>query len=303
MTDSAMHDLLSGLGAHVRAAVHPILGLRAASDGTRHSVSGDIEFRLDEIAEDAISAFMAPYPEFAVFTEGRGLVSGQSPEFLLVIDPVDGTRPARVGLEMCVVSIACLPWNSAQTLGSVSHACLVEIKTGRIVSASTRGSVRVQGGAASAPSGVRSLDHMAWSFELAGRPSRTVAALLSPIIDRSSLGGGVFVYASTAFSILKVALGEMDAAVDIGGRVLRDLQPSEPFVGLQPYDIAAAKLIAVVAGCTMTDAWGRSLDEWPLLVRGPDPILSCICASHADLHRLLVSAIDAGFAAHLAASP
>ncbi|HRF60653.1 MAG TPA: inositol monophosphatase family protein [Fimbriimonadaceae bacterium] len=297
MTDSAILDLLADVGARVRGAVRPILGLRVDTDGKRHSASGDIEFRLDEVAEDAITDSLGSYPEIAVYTEGRGLVVRDSPKYLLVIDPVDGTRPARVGLEMCVVSIACCPWASAKTLGSVSHACLVEIKSARSVTAVRGGIVLVDGHVAPPPSHVHDLDRMAWSFELAGRPSLSVASLLAPIIDRSSLGGGVFVYASTAFSVLKVALGEMDAAVDIGGRVLRDLRPDRPFVGLQPYDIAAAKLIAEVAGCPFTDAWGRPLDDWPLLAAGPDPILSCLCASNPTLHGRLRHAIDAQFAA------
>ena len=53
------------------------------------------------------------------------------PRAFLVIDPVDGTRPAAAGLESCCVSIAVTPPSEDARLGDVSFGVVHELKTGQ----------------------------------------------------------------------------------------------------------------------------------------------------------------------------
>src|SRR5262249_7029142 len=65
------------------------------------SPGGDAQFDIDGVAERAVLDFLrenATEP-LAVYTEDGSLVElGRNPRYLLVIDPIDGTRPASAGL-------------------------------------------------------------------------------------------------------------------------------------------------------------------------------------------------------------
>src|ERR671930_400002 len=88
---------------------------------------------IDERAESFMERFLAERaPEVAFYSEDRGLVSpGGNPEWVLVVDPIDGTRPAMAGFEAACVSVAAASLaDGAPTLGDVEIGCVVEIKSG-----------------------------------------------------------------------------------------------------------------------------------------------------------------------------
>jgi len=60
-----------------------------------------------------------------------------------------------------------------------------------------------------------------------------------------------------------------------------------------PYDLAAAALVLEEAGGVVTDAYGRSLADCPLLGSGHEFQMSLVAAANATLHAKLVAAIDA----------
>jgi myo-inositol-1(or 4)-monophosphatase len=61
-----------------------------------------------------------------------------------------------------------------------------------------------------------------------------------------------------------------------------------------PYDLAAAVLCLEEAGAVVTDAYGRSLAERPLLGSGEEFQISCIAAANSELHSQIAERIDAG---------
>jgi myo-inositol-1(or 4)-monophosphatase len=61
-----------------------------------------------------------------------------------------------------------------------------------------------------------------------------------------------------------------------------------------PYDLAAAVLCLEEAGAVVTDAYGRSLGERPLLGSSHEFQMSCVTAANAELHAAICSALDAG---------
>ena len=66
------------------------------ADGGRGE-GGDVTFAIDEQAESMMEAFLAERaPEVAFYSEDRGMVNPASsdPEMVLIVDPIDGTRPA-----------------------------------------------------------------------------------------------------------------------------------------------------------------------------------------------------------------
>ncbi len=117
--------------------------------------------------------------------------------------------------------------------------------------------------------------------------------------------GGCFVFSSTAFSLTRLMTGQLAACLDIGNRLLRDFpQGRERFlalglgrpIGLFPYDIAAALLIAEEAGAVVTDAYGKPLGGTRLLDTGEANLQSILGASNPALHGKLLAALDAGVA-------
>lgn len=293
------------LAYSVRIAVRPYLGRSEAKDAAGKTDSGDVEFVIDEIAETAIESFIRKNAlNIAYYSEGRGLVEFGSPEYILIIDPIDGTRPAMTGLEGGVVSIAAAPYSSDACMKDVSHGCILELKTDRIYTAERGGMVRIMEGERELPvrtTKITNLDNISWSYELAGRPMRLLTQVLAPLIDRSSIRGGVFVISSTAFSLTRMVSGQFDAVVDVANRILREYPEFRPeFVraglgttfGLFPYDFAAALLIAETAGCKVTDAYGNSLGDTSLLSTSEENISSLVGASNPVLHEKLMEEID-----------
>lgn len=298
-------ETLIQLAYAIRATVKPHIGLQTSRLVKGKSVSGDEAFEIDKIAEQAIEDFIRQHElQIAYYSEDRGLVKFGKPEHVLIIDPIDGTRPAMAGFESCVVSIALAPYSDEIRLSNVIFGCILEIKNDRLFTATRNGVVSIRKGNRELPlilSKNDELDKMAWTFELAGRPVELVTDILAPLINKSSLRGGVFVFSSTAYSLTRLLTGQLNAVVDVGNRILRDFPESRSrflqagmgtVMGLFPYDIAAAVLIAETAGCTVTDAYGNKLDNTLLLDASESNIRSCIAASNPQLHERILSAIE-----------
>ena len=121
----------------LRESVLPLLGSHAgrAHEVTADASGGDVTFAIDSEAERTLEAFLAERaPDVASYSEDRGLVEPSSGEAttVLVVDPIDGTRPAMAGLESCCVSVAAAPLRDGVRMGDVSVGCVVEIKSGAL---------------------------------------------------------------------------------------------------------------------------------------------------------------------------
>src|SRR5262245_61591362 len=157
----------------LREEVLPHLGAHAGRAHSGSAEGGDVTFDIDERAEARMEAFLAERgPELAFFSEDRGLVSpaGDRAEWVLGVDPIDGTRPALAGLESCCVSIAAARLDGEPTMGDVELGCVMELKGGaRFVAETGRGLE---------PAGTlsenRSLERMFWSYGFRGRPARAL---------------------------------------------------------------------------------------------------------------------------------
>jgi fructose-1,6-bisphosphatase/inositol monophosphatase family enzyme len=61
-----------------------------------------------------------------------------------------------------------------------------------------------------------------------------------------------------------------------------------------PYDLAAATICLLEGGAIVTDAYGGSLAERPLLGSSHDFQMSCVAAANAELHAAICAELDAG---------
>jgi len=297
-----MREYLVALSDHVLAR----LGGRAPSAAPAGvSPGGDAQFEVDDVAEGAVREFVeARGRPLAVYSEAHGLWTfGDDPDRLLVVDPIDGTRPFAAGFEMATFSVAAAPLTDSTRIADVDYALVRELATGALLYADRTSDGLVADGYGRPVPALRPTTdtrRMFWSFEFNGHPAELMTASYGHLIDRSANTGGVFLFNSASYSITRIVTGQLDAYVDIGNRLLADrpeLRPEFERVGngailhLFPYDIAASVLIAERGGVVITDAYGRPLGDTELLSIEPANQQSCVAASTPELHAKLLEEI------------
>jgi myo-inositol-1(or 4)-monophosphatase len=301
-----MAQLASELALALRDEVLPMLGRHEGREhvGTAAAAGGgDVTFAIDERAEAVLERFLAARaPEVAFYSEDRGMVSPRGkPAWVLVVDPIDGTRPAMAGLESACVSVAAAPLDSEPRMRDVEAACIVEIRSGAVFSV-VRGEPLDPAPRLSANT---ELARMFWAYGLRGRPARPTAEVLGELIDASSVGGATFDLGSACFDLTRICTGQLDAYVEPGPRMIADVPGMRAefervgggaVLNNSPYDLAAAVLYLEQAGAVVSDAYGRGLGDRRLLGSGAEFQMSCVAAANRQLHSEICAAIDSGIA-------
>jgi myo-inositol-1(or 4)-monophosphatase len=306
-----IRQLVTDLASTLREEVLPHLGAHAGRAHSGSAEGGDVTFQIDEHAEKRMEAFLAERaPEVSFYSEDRGLVSpaGDRAEWVLIVDPIDGTRPALAGLESACVSVAAAPLASEPTMADVSVGCVLELKSGQAFVAE-RGSGLEPAGKLSDN---RSLERMFWTYGFRGRPARALVEVLAELIDRSSVGGGTFDLGSATFDMTRIVTGQLDAYVEPGPRMIDDVPAMRAefervgdgaVLNNSPYDLAAATICLQEGGAIVTDAYGKSLEDRPLLGSSHEFQMSCVAAANADLHTAICAELDSGIERLRAAFP
>jgi myo-inositol-1(or 4)-monophosphatase len=299
------HELVLELARGLRSRVLPSLGSVAGRAVLGDGAGGDLTFAVDEMAESYLEEFVASRaPSMAFYSEDRGLVSVDDAVDVLIVDPIDGTRPAMAGLESACVAVALAPLGDGDPkMGDVTVGCVVEIKSGDWF-LGVRGS-GVSSSRTISLSSCVDVGHMFWGFGFRGRPARRVSEVLGDLIDSSSVGGGTFELGSQAFAMTRIVTGQFDAVIEVGSRLVEEVPGMRAefervgggqVLNNSPYDLAAPWLVLSEAGGVASDGWGAPLDGYRLLGSGHEFQISSICAANAELHAQLVRAVDAGVA-------
>jgi myo-inositol-1(or 4)-monophosphatase len=297
--------LVERLACELRDKVAPELGSHAGRAHAGDGAGGDVTFAIDEVAESELERWISEHaPNVAFYSEDRGLVEpAGAAEYVLVVDPIDGTRPAMAGFESACTSVALAPLGADANprMGDVSAAAIVEIKSGAKFVAG-----RGQGLESDVPvvlSPATDLSRLFWTYGFRGRPARATVEVLGDLIDLSSVGGGTFDLGSATYDMTRVVTGQLDAYVEPGPRMVEEIggmRAAFEAVGdgavlnNSPYDLAAAALICTEAGAIVTDASGSALDDRPLLGSGTEFQMSVITSANRELHDALVAEVDAG---------
>ena len=304
---------LTSLCAAVREVVLPFLGLHASRANTGVAVGGDVTFDIDDKAEELLESYMRErLPRWAYYSEDRGLQGAADPEMILIVDPIDGTRPAAAGLEAACVSIAAVPPSAAPTMGDVVAGVVQELKTGDVFVAEKGAGFEMRRASGAAlpflPSPSTDLESIFWTIGFRGRPAVMLATVLAELMDTSSVGGSVFDIGSATFSVTRLLTGQLDAYVDIGPAII-DAHPSAEAdfrrVGRgavlcnSPYDLAAVYLLLKEAGLPISDADGSSLDRRPVLGSDASFQMSCVASGNARLQTALIDCVQRGIAAYV----
>jgi len=302
---SAHRRLVLDLGLGLRSVVLPELGSHAGRAVAGGGAGGDVTFAVDSLAESFLEDFVASRaPRTAVYSEDRGLVAPPDASHVLIVDPIDGTRPAMAGLESACVAVALAPIGDGEpTMVDVEIGCVVEIKSGDWHLA-VRGA-GVESTRSIGLSACTDVSRMFWGYGFRGRPVRPSVEVLGDLIDASSVGGGTFELGSQAFAMTRIVTGQLDAVIEVGSRLVDEVPGMRAefervgggqVLNNSPYDLAAPWLCLTEAGGVVTDGWGEPLDRCRLLGTGHEFQMSSISASNARLHAELVRAVDLGVA-------
>ena len=295
-------SLVLELGVVLRDEVLPELGQSQGREHSGDGAGGDVTFAIDERAERRMEALLAERaPEVAFYSEDRGLITpSDDPEWVLVVDPIDGTRPAMAGLESACVSVAAAPYlDGGPTMADVEVGLVLEIKSGARFFAVRDGAIEPS----PQLSATKAIDRMFWTYGFRGRLAVATTIVLEELIDSSSVAGGTFDLGSATFDMTRLITGQMDAYVEPGPRIVDDVAGMRAefervgrgaVLNNSPYDLAAAALILERAGAIVTDAYGDPLGPRPLLGSGHEFQMSCVAAANAELHASLIAAVDRG---------
>lgn len=301
-------EFLFDVAKAVRDSVEPLVRAAKGREVVGSATSGDATFQLDKIAEKALLTFLreakmpvAYYSEdagYATFTTGQ-------PQHLLVVDPIDGSRAAKSGLEGCVVSVASTRVIERPRIADIDNGVVMEIIGNRTFFAERGKGARIYADdTIKKPKLSRNtnLETVTWSMTVPARPAELIFPTAAKLIDLTSLKGGFFSCNSTSYSLTRLLTCQYDACVDFANRYLRDIPEvvEDHFInagrgivlGIAPYDIAASILIAREAGCVVTDAYGSSFDDVLLLDSSVGNHRSLIAAANAELHEKLFSFFD-----------
>ncbi len=298
-------EVVLELARGLRERVLPFLGSHAGREAAGAGAGGDVTFAVDAEAEAFLAEFVAERaPRMAFYSEDRGLVAADAATHVLVVDPIDGTRPAMAGLESACVAVALAPLDDAEpTMADLQVGCVVEIKSGDWFFAVRGEGVRSTRPVALSPG--LEVGRMFWSYGFRGRPARAVVEVLGELIDASSVGGGTFELGSQAFSMTRIVTGQLDAVIEVGSRIVDEVPGMRSefervgggeILNNSPYDLAAPWLCLREAGGVVSDGWGEPLDHHRLLGSGHQFQMSSISAANPQLHGQLVRAVDAGVA-------
>jgi myo-inositol-1(or 4)-monophosphatase len=291
------------LAQHVRGCVLPELGAHHGRTHHGAGAGGDVTFAIDALAEGALQEFLAERaPRVALYSEDRGLVAPPGANHVLIVDPIDGTRPAMAGLESACVAAALAPLGDGEPrMRDLEVGCVVEIKSGDWFLARRGAGLRSTRQVALSPE--TEVGRMFWGYGFRGRPARATVEVLGDLIDASSVGGGTFEVGSQAFAMTRIVTGQFDAVIEVGSRLIDDtpgMRAQFERVGggqvlnNSPYDLAGPWLCLREAGGVCSDGWGQPLEDRLLLGSGHDYQISTISAANPTLHRELVRAVDAG---------
>jgi myo-inositol-1(or 4)-monophosphatase len=298
----SISELCTGLAEAMREEVLPHLGAHAAREHAGEAEGGDVTFAIDEHAEARMERYLAERaPNVAFYSEDRGMVdpSGGQAEWVLIVDPIDGTRPALAGFESSCVSVAAARLGEEPTMGDVEVGVITELKSGASFVAERGGGV-TPGPVLSANT---ALERMFWVYGFRGRPARALTEVLADLIDASSVGGATFDLGSATYDMTRVLTGQLDAYIEPGPRMVDDVPGMrEEFervgggaiLNNSPYDLAAAALCLREGGALVTDAYGKPIDDRPLLGSSHEFQISCLAVANAELHSAICRAIDSG---------
>lgn len=243
-------------------------GGRLAGETTTNP-KGDRVREFDLAADRAVCAYLShrfPHPVLLLSEEGEPRRFGDGePEFVMVLDPVDGSDNLARGIPLAGTAVALIPSGGPIAVGTVQYALVGDLFTGdRWVAERGQGAFR--NGMRIRPSRVTKLEEATVSCEL---NHFAVEARLAGMLSRAQ---AVRTLGCATRALSMVADGSLDAHLDVRGR-------------LTPENFLAPSLVVGEAGGLLTDPEGKAIPAIQSLTER----YSIVAAATPELHAALIS--------------
>lgn len=206
-----------------------------------------------------------------ILSEERGevLVGTGKPQYVLIVDPVDGSTNFKRGVEATAFCISAIPANKPLTAMNVEHALIGSIWTGSIFSAQ-KGKGAFNNGKRCSTSAVKTIEEALIGIDFDFAPPHLRKRIIPVtkkcyMVRRAGVAG-----LDAAF----VCSGAYDAMIDI-----RDRSTPENFM--------AASLIVSEAGGILTDPFGNDLPAIDIR-----KTYNWVASGNRELHRQIIDALD-----------
>jgi myo-inositol-1(or 4)-monophosphatase len=227
--------------------------------------------QFDREAEDIIiSGLIESGHGFEIMTEERPpFTIGTTPQYRIVIDPVDGSNNVARGIMTAGVALAVLPIDMPISPENVQWALVGELFSGTVYQAQHGGGAFRNGRRCQVSDTIHIKDSIV-GMNFDGRDLASLCKLLikKPVPDKVRRTG------SSAMDVVYVASGAYDAFVDIG-----DVLTAESF-------LASLSIVLEAGGC-VSDQKGESLHPIITLTEG----YSLVVAGTKQLHQELLTKI------------
>lgn len=228
--------------------------------------------QFDREAEDIIiSGLIESGHSFEIITEERAAFSTSStPQYRIVVDPVDGSTNVSRGIMTASVALAVLPIDVPITPEQVQWALVGELFSGTVYQAQ-RGGGAFRNGRRCQVSETKHIAECIAGMNFDGRDLTTLKKLIvqKPVIGKVRRTG------SSAMDVVYVASGAYDAFIDVG-----DILTAESFL--------ASLSIVLEAGGVVSDHRGNHIDPIPDLKQG----YSLAVAGTRELHQEILARMN-----------
>ena len=256
-------DLAYEIIREVSRAIRPYVGKPESGEKVKIGADGTPTSLIDTIAEDKMINILknAPVLSYIVSEEigelklGRGtkrsikltdelrrtdLTEDETPKFIFLVDPVDGTNNAIKEIPAFGISIAIASVNQGRlaTLNDVELGFISNFANGNFFEAE-KGKGALLNNENVSPSDIINISNMTL-----GGFTKSGTSQASKLVDNARR---MRVLGSVVLELSYVASGRYDAFIDLrGSRII---------------DIAASKLILEEAGCIITNKYGQELNN------------------------------------------
>ncbi len=230
----------------------------------------DITRKIDMVAEDALDSVIMQEGICArVISEELGervVPSSGTPQYTLVLDPIDGSQNAVLGIPYFCTSLAMAKKANGATFGDIAAAAVASKSFG-IFSAQKGKGARWNGKPMSVKENPIKPRYAIYSYNSGPIPKNLVSLQEERCVVRTM--------GSIALDLCLLARGSLDAVIDTRNK-------------LSCYDVMAGTLILEESGGLITDTGGKSFSSFPVTATG----ISMIASANEKIHERLIKRLD-----------
>jgi len=262
--------------AHLKILFREVMqAVSGGSEGQRietgFNAKGDRVKWFDIAADQAVCAYLTelfPCSVILMSEEGELRNFGKgTPEFTMVLDPIDGSDNFDSGIPIASMAVALIPADLPVSIDNVEYALVGDLFTEKTLTA-IRGHGTYDNGIAVHTSSVTRLNKALISCEL------NHYIMDTPLTSVLSRARGVRTFGCTTRALFMVATGILDAHLDLRRR-------------LTPENFLAPSLIISEADGLLTDPEGKPLPDIQSLTER----YSILASATSELHETLIKQI------------